>query len=551
MVNLSIHVLSPEVAGQIAAGEVVERPASVVKELIENALDAGATAISIESQDGGLRLIRVSDNGCGMSRADVPLAVKRFATSKISTSNDLTRVRTLGFRGEALPAIAAVAQMEILTRTQDELEGTRLRVDKTGQTVEPTASPAGASVTVRDLFYNTPARRKFLKSPLREAELVRLTVARYALAYPDVAFRLVVDGRERLAVPPADPRERISAVLGRDVADEMVPIAWEAADLRVSGFISRPTIGRSNREAQFFTVNGRPVRAGLLAVMLERPYVGRLPPGRRPVAVVHIELDPGWVDVNVHPRKAEVRFSQERSVYWALSRAVEDALAPFPRQEGAADMAWPFAGVTEGQAEAPSALREAGAEYMETSGWRALAQAHNSYIVAQSGDGILLVDQHAAHEQVLFERLLQTTKPTPLTPPARLHLTPHEADALIPLIPMLNEFGLEVEPFGGYSFLIRTLPEPLAGVDPVGLVTALLEEVEQFRWRSAEALQERLISKAACFSAIKAGDILTLAEMQQLLDELMATWSPATCPHGRPAFILMSLEELERRFQRR
>ena len=376
--HFAIRALPPEVIERIAAGEVVERPASVVKELIENSLDAQAAAVSVEIRDGGLSLIRVSDDGSGMSRADVPLAVERFATSKVHTLEDLEAIRTLGFRGEALSSIATVARLEILTRTRDELEGTRLRTE--GQEshglsqhrlfhggavptppapqesqhrlfhggagteppvspappvarrhqVEPAASPVGTSVTVHDLFYNTPARRKFLKSPLREAELVRETVVRYSLAYPAVAFRLLVGGRESYVAPPATPLERIGVALGREVAAEMVEVAWEAADLRVWGYVSRPTLGRRDRRSQFFFVNGRPVRSGLLAVMLERPYAGRLPLERRPLAVLHIRLDPHLVDVNVHPRKEEVRLSQERSVYGAVARAVEEALVPYP-----------------------------------------------------------------------------------------------------------------------------------------------------------------------------------------------------------------------------
>ena len=548
---MPIHVLPPSVAAQIAAGEVVERPASVVKELIENSLDADARAISVEVRDGGLSLIRVSDDGSGIPRADVPLTLRRFATSKIRTAEDLQRVRTLGFRGEALASIAAVSRLELLTRTQDELEGTRLRAD--GETVstpeiEPAASPVGASVTVRDLFYNTPARRRFLKSPRRELELIQRTVLRYALAYPRVAFRLVADGRERLVLPPASPLERIGLALGREVAAEMVEVRWEAMDLRVHGYVGKPAIARSNREGQFFYVNGRPVRAGLLAVMLERPYAGLLPPGRRPLAVVHIEVEPWLVDVNVHPRKAEVRFAQERPIYGAVQRAVEDALADYPRPVGEAmpGFAWPFADLA-----APGeAVREAGVEYVAARP-RALAQVHYTYILAQTPDGLLIVDQHAAHEQILYERLSQGEETVPLTPPAQVTLTAREMDLLGGYLPLLRELGLEIEPFGGNTLLVRALPRPLAAQDPQEVLTVLLEELRRYR-RSGEAdLRERLTMRLACLAAVKAGDPLDMAQMQKLLDDLEAAWSPSTCPHGRPAFIAIGLEELERRFQRR
>ncbi|HIP86968.1 MAG TPA: DNA mismatch repair endonuclease MutL [Anaerolineales bacterium] len=541
-----IQVLPPEVAERIAAGEVVERPASVVKELIENSLDAGASAVSVEIRDGGLSLVRVSDDGCGISRADLPLALERFATSKIHTLEDLEAVHTLGFRGEALSSIAAVAHLEILTRTQGELEGSRLRVEGGRVVVEPAASPVGTSVTVRRLFYNTPARRKFLKSPMREGELVRQTVVRYSLAYPAVAFRLVVNGRETYVAPPATPLERVGAALGREVAAEMVPIGWEAADLRIEGYVSRPTLGRRDRKGQFFFINGRPVRSGLLAVMLERPYAGRLPPDRRPLAVVHIRIDPRLVDVNVHPRKVEVRLSQERSVYGALTRAVEETLSPYPRREEAYPaLMWPFAEVEAG------VVREERAEYVAAR-LESMGQLNNAYIVARGPEGLVVVDQHAAHEQVLFERLLGGGGTAqPVSPPVRVELTPREAERLEPFLALLADLGTEVEPFGRSTFLIRTLPAPVASSDPRELLEAVLGELPGCRRLEPEAARERLAMKIACTAAVKAGDILSDEEMQALLDDLTAAWSPATCPHGRPAFVLLTVEELERRFMRR
>jgi DNA mismatch repair protein MutL len=543
----AIHILSTEIVERIAAGEVVERPASVVKELIENSLDAGASAISVEIRDGGLSLIRVSDDGCGMSRADAPLALERFATSKIHSLHDLDAITTMGFRGEALSSIAAVARLEILTRVQDELEGTRLRTGDGSIRTEPAASPAGTSVTVRDLFYNTPARRKFLKSPMREGQLVRQTIIRHSLARPDVAFRLVVNGRETYVAPPSTPLERLGTGLGREVATEMMDVSWEAADLRIWGHVSHPAIGRQNRQSQFFFVNGRPVRSGLLAVMLERPYAGRLPPQRRPLAVVHIQLDPHLVDVNVHPRKAEVRLSQERSVYGALTRAVEEALAPFPRQEGFfPGLAWPFAEISV----EPGRIREAEAGYA-IAGLEPLGQLHNAYIIARSRDGLIVVDQHAAHEQVLFEQLGSRVPPHPLNPPYRVELTTREAELLEAHLEPLADVGVEIEPFGGHAFLMRSVPASLAEQDLQMLLDALLEELPACRRLDPEVARERLMTKAACTAAVKAGDILTREQMQGLLDDLMATWSPATCPHGRPAFVLLTLEELERRFMRR
>jgi len=548
---MGIHILPPEVAERIAAGEVVDRPASVVKELIENSLDAETGAVSVEIRNGGLSLVRVSDDGRGMSRADAPRALERFATSKIQTLGDLDNIRTLGFRGEALSSIAAVARLEILTRTRDELEGTHVRAVGEPPDVGPAASPVGTSVTVRDLFHNIPARRKFLKSPMREGELTRQTVIRYSLARPDVAFRLVVNGRETYVAPPATPLERIGAALGREVAAEMVEVDWEAADLHVEGYVSCPTIGRRDRRGQFFFVNGRPVRSGLLAVMLERPYAGRLPPERRPLAAIHIQLDPRLVDVNVHPRKAEVRLSQERSVYGAVTQAVETALLPYPRQEGPfPTLAWPFADVPV----------EPGAVYDGRSGYaierlEPLGQLRHTFIVAQcsggDGEGLVIVDQHAAHEQVLFERISGGEDRQALTPPARIELTIREAELLTPYLSTLADLGMEIEPFGGHTFLVRSVPAALAKQEPRELLDALLEELPGCRRLSPDAVRERLAIKAACTAAVKAGDMLSQEQMQALLDDFAAAWSPATCPHGRPAFVLLTIEELERRFMRR
>jgi DNA mismatch repair protein MutL len=548
----AIQILPPEVAERIAAGEVVERPASVVKELIENALDAGATAVNVEVASGGVGLVRVSDNGCGMPRADAPVALERFSTSKVRTLADLEAIGTLGFRGEALAAIAAVSCIAILTRTADELEGTRVTATGGDASVEPAASPAGCSVAVSDLFYNTPARRKFLKSPLRETELCQQTVLRYALAYPEVAFKLTVDGRERLVAPPATPLERFSLAAGREAAGEMLPIAWEAGDLRVQGLVSSPAIGRSRRDRQYFYLNRRPIRSGLLAVMLERPYAGRLLPGRYPLAAVHIDVDPALVDVNVHPRKAEVRFAQERVIYQAVSRAVGASLAPFPVVETLGTPGWPFPETPF----APVAVTEGGAPYEVSAQAEALGQVRNTYVVARTYDSLVIVDQHAAHEAILTERILAGGESVSLAAPVRLDLTSREAELLAAHLGLFTDLGLEVEPFGGNSFLGRALPGALAvqdvtSQDVPSLFAELLEELAANRGLDPDALRERLAAKAACWAAVKAGDMLTPDQQQALLDDLLAVWSPSVCPHGRPALFTVTVEEMERRFLRR
>ncbi|MCS7286103.1 MAG: DNA mismatch repair endonuclease MutL [Anaerolineae bacterium] len=541
---MPIRILPQEVISRIAAGEVIERPASVVKELVENSIDAGALAISIEIRDGGLSLIRVADNGSGIPREDAPLLLERFATSKISSPEDLQAIRTLGFRGEALASIAAVSKVEILTRAKGEEVGTRIRAEDGVKTIETAASPQGTQVTVRNLFYNLPARRKFLKSHFREAELVRTTVIRYALSYPHIAFRFTVDGKERFLAPSARPLERIAQALGRDVASEMVGIDWEGGDIKVKGFISRPALGKSGRDWQFFFINGRPVRAGLLAVVLERPYTGKIAPGRRPVAVIWIEVNPSFVDVNIHPRKAEVRLAQERAVYYALGKAVEEALSAFPHREECAPVAWPFEGVSY-----LPAVKEVREEYF-TPSFSILGQVDYTYILAWSSEGLMVVDQHAAHEQVLFEKILEGKERYPLEPPSYLELPLPEAELLEERLGILQELGLEAEPFGRGAFVIRAAPFPLSSTLLPELMEKIVEEIRETSRLSEEEVRERLALRMACLAAVKKGDILTAERMQEIVNEFFNSWSPSTCPHGRPAFFLLSREEIERRFLR-
>ena len=543
--TVSIRTLPLHIQRQIAAGEVVERPASVVKELVENAIDAGAQAISVEILDAGLGLIRVADDGCGMSRTDASRCLERFSTSKVYTEQDLQAIETLGFRGEALSSILAAARVEILTRAADELEGTRIQATDQDTQIWPAASPVGTSVTVRGLYAHLPARRRFLKSHTRETELVQRTVSAYALAYPDIAFRLSANDQERLIAPKSTALARIGTVLGREVAGEMIPIDWQALDLQVRGFTSRPTIARSRRSGQYFFVNGRPIQPGLLAVMLERPYSGRLVAGRHPLAVIQIHTDPHYVDANVHPQKTQVRFAHERTVYSALSSAVAHALHEYPRTETDQSTIWPFWDQTNSIG---SAISEASEGYVPHA-LRALAQLHGTYILAQTYDGLAIADQHAAHEQVLFERLEQTGEICTLTPPVQIELSLREAQILEEIETVFLDLGIEVDPFGNGAYLIRSLPSTLSRQDPVELINGLIQEAASFRDRG-DLLHDRLASKAACMGAVKAGDPLTAEQMQWLLDELGETWSPSNCPHGRPVLVTISLQELARRFDR-
>jgi DNA mismatch repair protein MutL len=337
--------------------------------------------------------------------------------------------------------------------------------------------------------------------------------------------------------------------VGRETAGELLPITWEAGELHIHGLVSSPAVGRSGRDRQFFFFNRRPIRSGLLAVMLERPYAARLPPGRYPLAALFIELDPALVDVNVHPRKAEVRFAQERAVYGAVGQAVGAALAPFPLPETAALGApgWPFPETPS----APALVGEAGVAYEIGRRAEALGQVQNTYVVARTFDGLVVVDQHAAHEAVLTEQLLAAVESVPLSPPVRLDLTTREAELLSAHLDLLADLGLEAEPFGRNSFLVRTLPAPLAGQELSALLTALLAELAASRGLDPDAEREMVAARAACQAAAKAGDRLTTEQQQALLDELLAAWSPSVCPHGRPVLFALSVEEMERRFLRR
>ncbi len=543
-----IHILAKTVSDRIAAGEVVERPASIVKELVENAIDAGATAISVEIREGGLQMIRVGDNGSGMTRDDAELSVERFATSKITNERDLQTVRTLGFRGEALPSIAAVSQFEMLTRDKDNVQGTRIRIVDEKKELDVAGAPIGTLITARELFYNVPARKKFLKAPLRETELVTKVVSQYALAYPNIGFRLAVDGKDSLLAPPSSALERIGAVWSREAASEMIAVEYDSFDLKVRGFISKPSFARASRDWQNFFVNGRPIRSGLLAVMLERPYAGRLPPNRHPLAVIHIELDPQYVDVNVHPRKAEVRFMQERSIYGAVQQAVEHALRDFPITQNADGIEWPFANVPESSF---GALRETQAEYRAGT-WRALGQIHNTYLLAQTPDGFVIVDQHAAEEQIFFERLTEESGARRVDSGAKnpLTLMPNEATLVNAHLDEYRALGVDVEPFGANTFRLNALPS-FVKLSAREVLDVLVMEHEKYRALEGDALRDKLASKLACVSALKTGDALTLEQQQNLLNELLQIYSPATCPHGRPTFVYVTLEELERRFLRR
>jgi len=572
---MAIRVLDPDTVEKIAAGEVVERPASVVKELVENSIDAGADRIEVEIAGGGVELIRVRDNGCGMSREDAELAFQRHATSKIGHIDDLERVTTLGFRGEALPSIAAVSRVEMKTRPRGEISGTAIVIEG-GEVkkVEEAGCPEGTAVAVRNLFYNTPARRKFLKSHLTETTHCIDVVTRFALAYPGISFRLTRDGREALNLPATrDPRERIMGLYGPEVARDMVPLE-SGGDFAIMGSISRPSTTRSSRDFMSVYVNRRYVKSPLVARAIAEGYRTLLPRGRYPIAVINIDIDPSRIDVNVHPAKVEVKFKDEKAVYWAVADAIRDALkgtrlapriAPKePRMTKPTFLVPPPAEVS-GVKERPAAYAGKARKEKPTKtppkppeplpDLRPIGQVHDSYIIAEHDEGLVIIDQHAAHERIRFEAILEKregARSQELLSPFVFDASPKEAAVLEGNLSLLAEMGFSVEPMGGRSFAVKALPVVFGRIEDHKTVRDIISELGALgEVKTLEERREKLAAIMACRSAVKAGDALLPDSMERLIEALGRTKNPHTCPHGRPTIIEMELSELERRFGRR
>lgn len=583
-----IGILPPDIAAKIAAGEVITRPASVVKELVENALDAGARTISIEVEDGGCRRLRVTDDGCGMWPEEAPLSLLRHATSKLRQDDDLLRLTTMGFRGEALPSIAAIARLELCTRSPDRELGCRLEVE--GGVIRdqsPWAGPAGTQVTVLDLFYNTPARRKFLRSQAAEQGQIVELLRHLALGYPEIHFLVKAQGKIVFQTPAhGEVRERVAAILGLEWAEAMLPVDQGGPDLRLRGLVAPPDQHLASPKFQFLLVNRRIVSDRLLAGAMRQAYQGLLPKGRYAVFLLAVEIAPHLVDVNVHPAKAEIRFKDSSRVYAAVLNAVRHALAPTqqPGRQAFAG-AWtstPALPVQEPKAAALFAQLPplpAGLDFVAPAaaapvptppvtsddspapGWRfadlpILGQLHATYILAQAPEGLLIIDQHAAHERILFEKLSQTAgQPAPrqtLLFPSPVDLPPEMVAWVEDHLPLLAEAGLELEPFGGHTFLVRALPACLAQQDSASLVPALIAELAPLPQGQQEENQvrRRLHLTLACRGAIKAGQYLRPEEMHHLLSQLDGLSISSHCPHGRPLWRLVSLPEIRQNFRR-
>ncbi len=597
-----IKVLDDITANKIAAGEVVERPASVVKELIENALDAQANEIKIELADGGKRLIRIIDNGIGMSRDDAALALRRHATSKISSADDLFAIMSLGFRGEALPSISSISRMEIVTRRECDPVGTQvICVGGEITDVSDAGCPVGTSITICDLFHNVPARQKFLKTAQTELGHILELVNRYAISHCETNITLIHNDRTVFKANGSDRlQDAVLTVFGRDAAEGIVPISGQSGPYTVQGFVSKPSYSKATRAGQMFYVNRRFVRNRNLIHALDDAYKGILPQGRFPLFVGFIEVDPSLVDVNVHPTKIEVKFVKEWEVHNLLSTAVRDALSSSQVAPTGDDFLPPAAEIQRPSFSQPQrpAFIQGKTSTLDLDAFRGalaaklgrdsdvpahtqpspspgemprsdlsqadqtdlladaivLAQARNMYIVAQTPRGILLIDQHVAHERILFERLMNTSEDKQvqrLMIPLTLELGRRESMVLENKLPDLQSLGFEIESFGKDAFIVRTVPALIAEKNYEGILRDTIGELTELTLtRRLMVHREALITTTACKMAVKAGDRLSLDEMALLISELRQTNNPYLCPHGRPIVVSLSNRELDKMFGR-
>ena len=621
-----INILSPHVADLIAAGEVVERPASVVKELIENSIDAGAKNISVEIRGGGASLIRVTDDGCGMSPEDAGVAFLRHATSKLRDERGLEAIRTMGFRGEALAAISAVSKIRLTTRERGAQSGTLVTLEAGEiRDMQPFGCPEGTSMEVRELFYNTPARQKFLKSDRAEASACQAAALRCALAHPEICFRFVRDGEEQL-FSPGDGRQDscLYALLGRDLASAMLKCTGGGEGIEVSGYVSSPSAGRGNRSAQYFFCNGRAIRSQLLQAALEQAYKNSLLTGRYPACALYLTLSYGSVDVNVHPAKIEVKFSDERRVFDAVYYAVLSALAgeergkapaeelpvsvrprddfyrsmsaeqfrsngcaPTPARGAAAqkspasswrptslrapDPAWQtrfdLSGAPSGE-KTPKSLDSTGVsapagsrivqkavqnvEKETAPDHKIVGEAMKTYVIVERGEDLLLIDKHAAHERMIFDRLKaqdRTIMAQSLLTPVTLRPDGADAELIERNAALFASLGFEIEPFGEREYILRALPADMDGGDAIAAVEEICEKLRRGRAPRAEDARDELLHTVACKAAIKAGWDNSPEELARVVDAVLSG-RVKYCPHGRPVSIVLTKKELDKLFRR-
>ena len=615
-----IRVLPQAVAELIAAGEVVERPASVIKELTENAIDAGAKHITVEIQRGGISYIRIKDDGCGISAQDVPTAFLRHATSKITKEDDLNAIGTLGFRGEALAAIAAVSRVELFTKTKEETVGTHYKIEGGTQVLcEEAGCPDGTTVIIRDLFFNTPARMKFLKKDVSEANAASAVVDRIALSHPEISFQMIREGKQTLMTAGGGKTDAaVYSVLGREFAGTLIPVSAERERIAVTGLTCKPVSCRPTRNNQFVFLNGRLVRSGTVTAAVEQAYKNSAMIGKFPGFVLYLSVPPETVDVNVHPAKTEVRFSDERKIFDAVYYAVKDALQggdtrpeiktktpafnPFERlktdafrqeklqSETVAESAYrhpvkesektyfrfhsspppvkedlpaqkretvtpPAPVFVKRQEESvpvkPAVSVDIEKETEERPEVILIGEAFSTYIVAQMGNSVFMIDKHAAHERILFNQLKKSQKPQAqaLLSPVSVTLRQEECEAILSHLEELKAAGFEVEEFGQSAVLVRTVPPTLTGEDVPSLLEELADSFLKTGRTQIEALDD-LYHTVACKAAIKAGFVTSREEMAELAKKVLTSDDLRYCPHGRPIAFEIKKRELEKQFGR-
>ncbi len=585
---MPIKLLSEDIVAQIAAGEVIERPTSVVKEMLENSIDAGARHIHIALSGDGRRRIQISDDGCGINMAEVDLAFARHATSKLNSADDLYNIRTLGFRGEALASIAAVSHLTMTTRHTDDATGTQLKIVG-GMVQEQRAigAPAGTVIEVEHLFFNMPARLKFLKKEATEKRQIASLVTRYALAYPQIRFVVEQDGREIFRTNGGgNLTDVLVGAFGIDQVRDMLEVDDQYDDVRVVGFTSMPRMNRADRSRITLFVNGRSIQDTSLTYAVVQAYHTLLMTGRYPIAVLLIDVPPADVDVNVHPAKAEVRFKDQDAVFTAVQRAVRRAVisqaqTPYLRErrplEGAVASDWQphqqlemglnlqtpgqFAGHRTGERDQPTDPTaipygaEAPAMPRTLPLLRVVGQVSSSYIVAEGPAGMYLIDQHAAHERILYEQFMadyakQETISQLMLAAQTVQVAPDEAALLESNLPVLSALGFTLEAFGPNTFVIRAIPALLADADPVELIAGMIDDLIQGNTPGMASIEDKIVLRVCKSAAVKAGQILNFEQMQGLIRQLERCQSPLTCPHGRPTMIHLSRDHLAREFGR-
>ena len=620
----NIRVLDHDTIDKIAAGEVVERPLSVVKELVENSMDAGADTITVEIRDGGIEFIRVTDNGCGIDASQIATAFLRHATSKIQTADDLNAVESLGFRGEALSSISAVSKVELITKTKEALIGSRYLCEgNEDRAIEEIGSPDGTTIIVRNLFYNVPVRRKFLKTATTEGNYVVDLMEHLALSHPAVSFKFVVNGNVRFHTSGnGDLKEVIYRIFGRETTSQLLPIDCEIRGMKISGYLGKPAMNRSNRNYEIYFVNGRYIRSDVIAKALEDGYQNYLMLHKYPFAVLHLELDTAYVDVNVHPSKMDVRFTDARQVFDFIASSVESTLkvhemipdvyltaperepvvkeqvpepfelnrilaSPHPtpqlktsdsvftvdfEEKEPVKIIEPSAYPTVQESARPSIIKAKDAVIIEKPvqmdlfeeklltadvrhEYHILGQIFDTYWIVAFRDKIFLIDQHAAHEKVRYERLLKNFKENTLSsqsinPPIIVTLTGKEESALKEYYRYFTELGFEIEEFGGNSYAIRAVPTDLYGCSEKQFFTEILDELLQGPPNGTADVIRLKIASMSCKAAIKGNMRFSTTEMEALIDELLTLENPYNCPHGRPTIVTLSKYEIEKKFKR-